>query len=430
MQEPFMHVRERDQIKQRSVPTALPACRFCSAPLRHTFVDLGMSPLCESYVPAERLGAMEPFYPLHVRICEQCLLVQLEEFVAPDEIFTEYAYFSSYSDSWVTHAREYVESVVERFGLDGRSQVIEVASNDGYLLQHVLERGIPALGVEPAANVAETARERGIETVVEFFGRELASRLVREGRQADLLVANNVFAHVPDLNDFTAGMKLLLAPQGVVTIEFPHIARLIEQNQLDTIYHEHFSYFSFLTARSVLAAHGLEVFDVDELATHGGSLRLYAQQDEDGGRPVSERVTELAERERELDLDRLEGYQAFAERAIDTKWRLLEFLIECRRAGKRVAGYGAPGKGNTLLNYCGIRTDLLDFTVDRNPYKQGQFLPGTRIPIRHPEALEQARPDFVLILPWNLTDEIVAQLSNVRGWGGRFVVAIPEVRIL
>lgn len=425
-----MHVRERDQIKQRSVPTALPACRFCSAPLRHTFVDLGMSPLCESYVPAERLGAMEPFYPLHVRICEQCLLVQLEEFVAPDEIFTEYAYFSSYSDSWVTHAREYVESVVERFGLDGRSQVIEVASNDGYLLQHVLERGIPALGVEPAANVAETARERGIETVVEFFGRELASRLVREGRQADLLVANNVFAHVPDLNDFTAGMKLLLAPQGVVTIEFPHIARLIEQNQLDTIYHEHFSYFSFLTARSVLAAHGLEVFDVDELATHGGSLRLYAQQDEDGGRPVSERVTELAERERELDLDRLEGYQAFAERAIDTKWRLLEFLIECRRAGKRVAGYGAPGKGNTLLNYCGIRTDLLDFTVDRNPYKQGQFLPGTRIPIRHPEALEQARPDFVLILPWNLTDEIVAQLSNVRGWGGRFVVAIPEVRIL
>lgn len=425
-----MHVRERDQIKQRSVPTALPACRFCSAPLRHTFVDLGMSPLCESYVPAERLGAMEPFYPLHVRICEQCLLVQLEEFVAPDEIFTEYAYFSSYSDSWVTHAREYVESVVERFGLDGRSQVIEVASNDGYLLQHVLERGIPALGVEPAANVAEAARERGIETVVEFFGRELASRLVREGRQADLLVANNVFAHVPDLNDFTAGMKLLLAPQGVVTIEFPHIARLIEQNQLDTIYHEHFSYFSFLTARSVLAAHGLEVFDVDELATHGGSLRLYAQQDEDGGRPVSERVTELAERERELDLDRLEGYQAFAERAIDTKWRLLEFLIECRRAGKRVAGYGAPGKGNTLLNYCGIRTDLLDFTVDRNPYKQGQFLPGTRIPIRHPEALEQARPDFVLILPWNLTDEIVAQLSNVRGWGGRFVVAIPEVRIL
>ena len=373
---------------------------------------------------------MEPFYPLHVRICEQCLLVQLEELVAPEEIFTEYAYFSSYSDSWVAHAHDYVESVVERFELDGKSQVIELASNDGYLLQHVVERGIPALGVEPAANVAETARERGIETVVEFFGRELASRLVREGRQADLLVANNVFAHVPDLNDFTAGMKLLLAPQGVVTIEFPHIARLIEQNQFDTIYHEHFSYFSFLTARSVLAAHGLEVFDVDELASHGGSLRVYAQQDESGGRPVSERVTDLAQRERQLDLDRLEGYEPFAQRVVETKWRLLEFLIECRRAGKRVAGYGAPGKGNTLLNYCGIRTDLLEFTVDRNPYKQGQFLPGTRIPIRHPEALEQARPDFILILPWNLTDEIVAQLSNVREWGGRFVVAIPEVRVL
>ena len=425
-----MHVKVRDQINQRSLPTELPGCRFCSAPLRHTFVDLGMSPLCESYVPAERLGGMEPFYPLHVRICEQCLLVQLEELVAPDEIFTEYAYFSSYSDSWVAHARDYVESVVERFGLDGKSQVIELASNDGYLLQHVVERGIPALGVEPAANVAEAARERGIETVVEFFGRELASRLVREGRQADLLVANNVFAHVPDLNDFTAGMKLVLAPQGVVTIEFPHIARLIEQNQFDTIYHEHFSYFSFLTARSVLAAHGLEVFDVDELASHGGSLRVYAQQDESGGRPVSERVTDLAQRERELDLDRLEGYEPFAQRVVETKWRLVEFLIECRRAGKRVAGYGAPGKGNTLLNYCGIRTDLLEFTVDRNPYKQGQFLPGTRIPIRHPEALEQARPDFILILPWNLTDEIVAQLSDVREWGGRFVVAIPEVRVL
>ena len=425
-----MHVRARDQIKQRSLPTDLPACRFCSAPSRHTFVDLGMSPLCESYVPAERLGAMEPFYPLHVRICEQCLLVQLEEFVAPEEIFTEYAYFSSYSDSWVAHAREYVESVVERFGLDGRSQVIELASNDGYLLQHVVERGIPALGVEPAANVAEAARERGIETVVEFFGRELASRLVREGRQADLLVANNVLAHVPDLNDFVAGMKLLLAPQGVVTIEFPHIARLIEQNQFDTIYHEHFSYFSFLTARNVLAAHGLEVFDVDELATHGGSLRVYAQQDEDGGRPVSERVTELAERERAARPGpRSRDMSAFARAGRSTpSGRLLEFLIECRRAGKRVAGYGAPGKGNTLLNYCGIRTDLLEFTVDRNPYKQGQFLPGTHIPIRHPEALEQARPDFVLILPWNLTDEIVAQLSNVREWGGRFVVPIPEVR--
>ena len=425
-----MEVELRDQVVTRSAPAGAPGCRFCSAPLRHTFVDLGMSPLCESYVSAERLDGMEAFYPLHVRVCEQCLLVQLEELVAPEEIFTEYAYFSSYSDSWVAHARDYVESVVERFGLDADSQVVELASNDGYLLQHLVERGIPALGVEPAANVAEVARERGIETVVEFFGRELASRLVAEGRQADLLVANNVFAHVPDLNDFTAGMRRLLAPQGVVTIEFPHLARLIEGNQFDTIYHEHFSYFSFLTAQAVLGAHGLEVFDVDELPTHGGSLRVYAQRSGGAGHSVSARVTELAERERELDLDRLEGYSSFAPRVTETKWNLVEFLIDCRRDGKRVAGYGAPGKGNTLLNYCGIRADLLEFTVDRNPYKQGQFLPGTRIPIHHPEALEQARPDFILILPWNLTDEIVAQLSHVREWGARFVVPIPEVKVI
>ncbi len=389
-----------------------------------------MSPLCESYVPPERLGEMEPFYPLHARVCEQCLLVQLEEFVAPGEIFTEYAYFSSYSDSWVAHARDYVESVIERFGLGPNSQVVELASNDGYLLQHVVERGIPALGVEPAANVAEVARERGIETVVDFFGRDLASTLVAQGRQADLLVANNVFAHVPDLNDFTGGMERVLAPGGVVTIEFPHLARLIEANQFDTIYHEHFSYFSLLSARTVLRAHGLEVFDVDELPTHGGSLRVYAQRRDDGGHAVSARVAELAERERELELDRLEGYSGFAQGVIETKWRLLEFLIGCRRDGKRVAGYGAPGKGNTLLNYCGIRTDLLEFTVDRNPYKQGQFLPGTRIPIHDPHELERAQPDFILILPWNLTDEIVGQLSHLRARGARFVVPIPEVRVI
>jgi SAM-dependent methyltransferase len=424
-----MELGLRDRIEEAAEPARLPSCRFCSAPLRHTFVDLGMSPLCESYVPVERLGAMEPFYPLHVRVCEECLLVQLDEFVSPQEIFTEYAYFSSYSDSWVAHAGEYVESVVERFGLGTDSQVVEVASNDGYLLQHLLALGIPALGIEPAANVAEAARERGIETLVEFFGRELASRLVAAGRRADLLVANNVFAHVPDLNDFTAGMRLLLAPEGVVTIEFPHLARLIEENQFDTIYHEHFSYFSFLTAQTVLRAHGLEVFDVEELATHGGSLRVYAQL-EGAAHRVSERVAELDQRERQLDLDRLEGYTSFAPRVAEIKWRLLEFLIDCQRDGKRVVGYGAPGKGNTLLNYCGIRSDLLEFTVDRNPYKQGQFLPGTRIPIHPPEAIEDARPDFVLILPWNLTDEIVAQLSEVREWGGRFVVPIPEVRVL
>ena len=425
-----MHVELHDQIDSRSATVGLPRCRFCAAPLRNTFVDLGMSPLCESYVPPERLGAMEPFYPLHVRVCDQCLLVQLEEFVAPDEIFTEYAYFSSYSDSWVAHARDYVESAVERFGLDGDSLVLELASNDGYLLQHVVERGIPALGVEPAANVARAARERGIDTLVAFFGRELADRLVTEGRRADLLVANNVLAHVPDLNDFVAGMERVLAPAGVITIEFPHLARLVAGNQFDTIYHEHFSYFSFLTAQTVLRAHGLEVFDVDELATHGGSLRVYAQRRSEAGQPLSPRVAELTERERALGFDRLEGYGTFAPRVEETKWRLLEFLIECRRDGKRVAGYGAPGKGNTLLNYCGIRTDLLEFTVDRNPYKQGQFLPGTHIPIRHPEALEQARPDFILILPWNLKDEIASQLSYTRRWGARCVVPIPEVEVL
>jgi SAM-dependent methyltransferase len=425
-----MHVELQDRIESRAADAGLPSCRFCAAPLRNTFVNLGMSPLCESYVPPERLGAMEPFYPLHARVCDHCLLVQLEEFVAPEEIFTEYAYFSSYSDSWVAHARDYVDAAVERFGLNADSLVVELASNDGYLLQHVVARGIPALGVEPAANVAEAARERGIDTVVEFFGRELADRLVAKGRGADLLVANNVLAHVPDLNDFVAGMERLVAPQGVITIEFPHLARLMAENQFDTIYHEHFSYFSFLTAQTVLRAHRLEVFDVEELATHGGSLRVYAQRRLDGRHPVSTRVIELAGRERKLGLDRLEAYRVFEQRVVETKWALLEFLHQCRRAGKRVAGYGAPGKGNTLLNYCGIRTDLLEFTVDRNPYKQGQFLPGTHIPIRDPATLERARPDFILILPWNLTDEIVAQLSYARERGARFVVPIPKVRVL
>jgi hypothetical protein len=425
-----MNVELRDQIDPRPAETAVPSCRFCAAPLRHTFVDLGMSPLCESYVPAERLSAMEPFYPLHAKICERCLLVQLEEFVAADEIFSEYAYFSSYSDSWVAHARAYVEMAIERLGLGPDSLVVELASNDGYLLQHVVERGIPALGIEPAANVAVAAREKGIETVVEFFGRELAARLVAEGRRADLLAANNVMAHVPDLNDFVGGMEPLLAPHGVVTIEVPHLLRLVEENQFDTIYHEHFSYFSLLTARKVLAAHGLEVFDVDELKSHGGSLRIYAQRRATGNRPVGANVEGLLERERALGFDTLEGHAGFSPRVEETKWRLLEFLIACRRQGKRVAGYGAPGKGNTLLNYCGIRTDLLDFTVDRNPYKQGMFLPGTHIPIRHPEALEQARPDYILILPWNLKEEIVAQLSYVREWGARCVVPIPEVEVL
>jgi SAM-dependent methyltransferase len=413
-----------------AVETAGPSCRFCGAALQHTFVDLGMSPLCESYVPADRAGAMEAFYPLHAKVCGSCLLVQLEEFVTADAIFSEYAYFSSYSDSWVAHARAYVEMAVERFGLDANSFVVELASNDGYLLQHVVARGIPALGVEPAANVASAARERGIETVVEFFGRELAGRLAAEVRAADLLVANNVMAHVPDLNDFVGGIEMVLAPDGVATIEVPHLLRLVENNQYDTIYHEHFSYFSLLTARKVLDAHGLELFDVEELKSHGGSLRLYAQRAETGRHAVTSRVAELVERERGLGFDTLEAHRSFAGQVYETKWRLLEFLIACRRQGKRIAGYGAPGKGNTLLNFCGIRTDLLEYTVDRNPYKQGRLLPGTHIPIRHPEALEQDRPDYILILPWNLKDEIVEQLAYARDWGAQFVVPIPGVQLL
>jgi SAM-dependent methyltransferase len=389
-----------------------------------------MSPLCESYVPADRVNAMEAFYPLHAKVCGSCLLVQLEEFVTADAIFSEYAYFSSYSDSWVEHARRYVGMAVERFGLDGRGLVVELASNDGYLLQHVVERGVPALGVEPAANVAEVAREKGIETIVEFFGRALARRLVAEGRRADLLVANNVMAHVPDLNDFVGGIGIVLAPTGVATIEVPHLLRLVESNQFDTIYHEHFSYFSMLSARKVLAAHGLELFDVEELKSHGGSMRLFAQPAATGTQPLSPRVEELADRERSLGFDTLQAHRSFSAQVYDTKWRLLEFLIARRREGKRIAGYGAPGKGNTLLNFCGIRTDLLEYTVDRNPYKQGMFLPGTHIPIKHPEALEQDRPDYILILPWNLKEEIVQQLAHAREWGAKFIIPIPEVQVL
>ncbi len=405
-------------------------CMFCGTPLRHTFVDLGMSPLCESYVPREKLNHMEPFYPLHVYVCDSCFLVQLEEFVTPEHIFSEYAYFSSYADSWVEHMRRYADMISDRLRLGRDSFVVEVASNDGYLLQHFVKRGIPVLGIEPAANVAKVATDKGIPTLVRFFGEALARELVAAGKRPDLICGANVLAQVPGLNDFVKGLRVLLKPGGVVTIEFPHLMRLMAENQFDTIYHEHFSYFSFLAAERIFAAQGLVLFDVDELPTHGGSLRVYARHVEDGSKPVTERARALRQREIDAGLLRLETYAGFAEQVKETKRRLLEFLIGAKRAGKRIVGYGAPGKGNTLLNYCGIRTDFLDFTVDRNTYKQGKFLPGTHVPILAPEAIREARPDYVLVLPWNFKDEIVQQMAYVREWGGRFVVPIPRVEVL
>jgi len=406
-----------------------PRCRFCSEPLRDTFVDLGMSPLCESYVRPDRLAAMERFFPLHAYVCRGCWLVQLEEFVGADEIFSEYAYFSSYADSWVAHARSYCEAAIGRFGLGPDSQVVEVASNDGYLLQWFVKAGVPALGIEPAANVAAAAEKRGVPTLVRFFGRALAEELAASRRRADLLVGNNVLAQVPDLNDFVAGLKILLAPGGVLTLEFPHLVRLMQENQFDTIYHEHFSYFSLWTAQAVFARHGLTVFDVEELPTHGGSLRVYLRHAEDGRRLVAGSVAGLLAREREFGITRPERYHQFTAQVEETKRGLLDLLIRLKREGKRVAGYGAPGKGNTLLNYCGIRTDFLDFTVDRNVHKQGLFLPGTHIPILAPDEIARRRPDYVLILPWNFRDEIMAQMAGIRSWGGRFIVPIPKAAV-
>jgi SAM-dependent methyltransferase len=406
------------------------SCRLCGAALRHTFTDLGMSPPCEAFVPPDKLSSPEAFYPLHVFVCDQCLLVQLPEHVSPKDIFTEYAYFSSYSDSWLAHANTYAEAMVERFGLGRESLVVELASNDGYLLQYFKAQGIPVLGVEPAANVAKVAIEKGIPARVEFFGRECAAAMVSEGIRADLIAANNVFAHVPDIRSFTAGMKTLLKPGGVITIEIPHLMRLMEGNQFDTIYHEHFSYWSFIAAVRMLGDFGLTVFDVDELSTHGGSMRIYARHAEDSLRAVHGRVANMLRREEEAGFTRLETYFSFDQKVKRTKQAILSFLIEAKRAGKSIAGYGAPGKGNTLLNYCGIRTDFLDYTVDRNPYKHGRYLPGTRIPIYPPEKLKETRPDYVFILPWNLKDEISRQLAYVREWGGQLVVPIPEVEVL
>jgi SAM-dependent methyltransferase len=372
---------------------------------------------------------MEPFYPLHAYVCETCFLVQLDEYVSPEEIFSEYAYFSSYSDSWVQHMKRYTGMIIERLSLGPKSFVVEIASNDGYLLQHFVAKGIPVLGIEPAANIAKVAIEKGVPTLVEFFGEKLARELAVKGKQADLIAGANVLAQVPNVNDFVKGIRILLKPRGVVTIEFPHLMRLIEENQFDTIYHEHFSYFSFLTVERIFAAHGIALFDVEEIPTHGGSLRIYGCHADGSFYPIGPRVNELRTREERMGFNGLERYSTFAEQVEETKRKLLEFLIRAKREGKSIAGYGAPGKGNTLLNYCGIRTDFLEYTVDRSSYKQGKFLPGTHIPIYSPEKIGQTKPDYVLILPWNFKDEIMAQMSHIRKWGGQFVTPIPEVKV-
>jgi len=372
---------------------------------------------------------MEPFYPLHVFVCEKCFLVQLEEYVSPEDIFTEYAYFSSYADSWLQHVSNYTDLVTDRFSLDKSSFVVEVASNDGYLLQYFVKKGIPVLGIEPAKNVAKVAVEKGVPTLTEFFGVELAKQMRDDGKNADLIAGNNVLAQVPDINDFVGGLKILLKPDGVITIEFPHLLRLMEENQFDTIYHEHFSYFSFITAEKIFEAHGLTLFDVDELPTHGGSLRIYGRHTENEGLAITNRAREMHNREVQAGFMKMEHYSAFGEQVKETKRKLLDFLITAKREGKRIAGYGAPGKGNTLLNYCGIREDFLEYTVDRNPYKLGKYLPGTHIPIHAVEEIDKTKPDYIFILPWNFKDEIMQQMAHIRTWGGQFIVPIPEVRI-
>jgi SAM-dependent methyltransferase len=411
------------------VTDARSGCRFCGAPLEQVFADLGMSPLANSYLAPDQRARMEPHFPLRALVCGRCFLVQLEEYESPREIFSDYAYFSSYSTTWLDHARRYADAMVERLGLGSGSHVVELASNDGYLLQYFHDRQIPVLGIEPAANVAKVALQKGIPTLVEFFGRETARSLVDESA-ADLLIGNNVLAHVPDLNDFVGGMKILLKPGGVITMEFPHLMSLIDGLQFDTIYHEHFSYFSFETVSRVFEHHGLRLFDVEELPTHGGSLRIFGAHADDDSKPPTDRAAALREREHQKGYGDLSAYIEFARRVEAAKRQTLSFLIALKAEGKRIAGYGAPAKGNTLLNYCGVRTDFIDFTVDVNPHKQGHFLPGSHIPIRSPDALREERPDVVLILPWNLSAEIIEQHGYISEWGGRFAARAPDLRLL
>jgi C-methyltransferase C-terminal domain/Putative zinc binding domain/Methyltransferase domain len=404
-------------------------CRFCGAGLQRTFVDLGQSPLCETYPALADFHRGEIYYPLHVYLCEQCLLVQLEQYESAENIFSDYAYFSSYSDSWLKHSENYCNKMTSRFGLDEKSFAVEVASNDGYLLQYLVRQGVPVLGIEPAANVAKVAVAQGIPTLVRFFGTQLAEELVAEGRRADLALGNNVLAQVPDLNDFVEGLKILLKADGVLTLEFPHLLRLIQLNEFDTIYHEHFSYFSLFTTLRIMEAHGLKVFDVEELKSHGGSLRVYACRAECNAHPLQSGLAKVLADEEHAGLDSPEGYGHFAQQVREIKLALLEFLLTAAKEGKSVAGYGAPGKSATLLHYCGIGKDLIEYTVDRSPYKQGRFLPGNHIPIFHPDRIRETKPDYVVILPWNLKDEIMEQLRFIREWGGLFVVPIPKVAI-
>ena len=404
-------------------------CRFCGNPLNRTFIDLGTSPPSNSYLRAADLPKSEMFHPLHAYVCESCFLVQLEEFETPEQIFSDYAYFSSYSESWLRHSATYCAAVSARFGLDADSQVIEIASNDGYLLRNFVQAGIRVLGIEPAANVAKVAQEAGIPTLIAFFGRETARRLVGDGVRADLLVANNVMAHVPNLNDFVGGMKIALAPEGVVTVEFPHLLNLMREVQFDTIYHEHFSYFSFLTASAVFAAHGMRLFDVEKLSTHGGSLRIYGCH-ADASHAISENVAALIDEERAAGLDDIAAYNGFERRVRAVKRSVLSFLIEAQENGKTVVAFGAAAKGSTLLNYCGVGPEMIDYVVDSNPHKQGLYLPGSRIPIYAPERIRETRPAYVLILPWNLADEITRKYAFISEWGGKFVTPIPEIRIV
>ena len=406
----------------------LPTCRFCNAKLI-SFCDLGQSPLSNAFLGKSQLQTKETFYPLHAYVCEVCYLVQLEEFESPKNIFTNYAYFSSYSKTWLKHCQQYTNQVISRFKLDYNKKVIEIASNDGYLLKYFKEEKIPVLGIEPAENVAQVAESSGIPTIKSFFNSELAQNLKAENKQADLLICNNVLAHVPNLNDFIAGLKILLKPKGVITLEFPSLIKLIEQNQFDTIYHEHFSYFSFLTVERIFSHHGLTLFDVDELDTHGGSLRIYVQHQENTENTTSENVPHVKLMEKNGGLERIGSYLSFIKQVEETKRKLYSFLAEKKQIGKSIAAYGAPAKGNTLLNYCNIGTDLIDYTVDLNPGKQGCYLPGTHIPIFHPDKIKETKPDYLLILPWNIKNEIMEQMRHINQWGGEFIIPIPNVMI-